>query len=48
VPPVSPDALFGDFFYRTLEDLKQIFVPRDGEILPTKPSDALYALYADR
>ncbi len=44
IPPVSPDVLFADYFYRRFADLSRMFVPREGELLPIIPSERFLAL----
>lgn len=35
-PPVSPDALYIDYYFRELSHLESLFVPREDEFLPIK------------
>ncbi len=46
VPAVSPDVAYLDYLHtRRMHDVARTFVPRDGELLPIVPSDALLGFY---
>ena len=44
LPEISADAIMVDGFFGSVKQIRHIYVPRDGELIPIKASSALLAL----